>query len=311
LSETPKQFDPQTDPVYQSLLQTARANAVRDARTATNNALVSLGSRGIGNSSAAVDRANQIQQQAMANVLLNLEPQYLQQAYERYLQDRNYNLAQAQNLMNLAGMYGNLYQQELDNAYRNQLFDYQRQRDLVGDERWQQEFGYQQQRDQAADQRWQQQFEYQQQRDRVADEQWQQQFAYQQARDAIADQRYKQEFDEDVRRFGLQYALQKAQMEGQLDLQRQNLALDRQRLGLQQQQFDFQRQQASQPQRSNINLNTIVNQLNQLFGQTDPITGAFTVPEANRSQLRAAIISMNLPDDVTDQLLGMYGLPTN
>ena len=41
-------------------------------------------------------------------------------------------------------------------------------------------------------------------------------YAYRLARDKIADERYKQEFDEDVRRFNLEYALDKAVRMGQL-----------------------------------------------------------------------------------------------
>lgn len=47
--------------------------------------------------------------------------------------------------------------------------------------------------------------------DRAEDIRWRDDmFAYQQARDAIADERWKTEFDEDVRRYGLDYALQQA-----------------------------------------------------------------------------------------------------
>lgn len=48
----------------------------------------------------------------------------------------------------------------------------------------------------------------------------QQQMEYQAARDAIADQRWKAEFDEDVRRWGLQYALNRQIQLGNLDVAR-------------------------------------------------------------------------------------------
>lgn len=47
-------------------------------------------------------------------------------------------------------------------------------------------------------------------------------FEYQKARDAIADKQYQQKFDEDVRRYGLDYALQKAVQMGQLSISQQN-----------------------------------------------------------------------------------------
>ena len=42
------------------------------------------------------------------------------------------------------------------------------------------------------------------------------QFTYQQARDQIKDQQYKQQFDEDVRRYGQDYAIKQAQLNNQL-----------------------------------------------------------------------------------------------
>jgi len=52
-------------------------------------------------------------------------------------------------------------------------------------------------------------------------------FQYRAARDAIADQRWKMEFDEDVRRFGLEYALQRQIQLGNLDIDRMNAATAR------------------------------------------------------------------------------------
>lgn len=73
-------FNPQASQAFQA----AKANVMQDAGTATNNAMVSLGARGIGNSSAAVDRANQIQQSAVSRINNELLPQYEQQDYSRW-----------------------------------------------------------------------------------------------------------------------------------------------------------------------------------------------------------------------------------
>ena len=51
------------------------------------------------------------------------------------------------------------------------------------------------------------QFDYGVSRDTVADQRYEDEFAYQQARDKITDAQDKRNFDEDVRRFGLDYAL--------------------------------------------------------------------------------------------------------
>lgn len=54
-----------------------------------------------------------------------------------------------------------------------------------------------------------------------------QQFAYQQARDVIKDEQYKQQFDEDVRRFGLEFALKEAMQEHQISSDNAQLAISR------------------------------------------------------------------------------------
>jgi hypothetical protein len=64
----------------------------------------------------------------------------------------------------------------------------------------------------------------------------QDQFNYQQARDMIGDQRYQQQFDEDVRRFGIQSALDRQVKLGSLSMQQAQLALSQSKFGYQQQQ---------------------------------------------------------------------------
>lgn len=61
--------------------------------------------------------------------------------------------------------------------------------------------------------RYDQDFGYQKERDIADDE-------YKKARDAIEDEKYRLEFDEDVRRWGLEYATDKAYKQGQLDVSR-------------------------------------------------------------------------------------------
>lgn len=73
----------------------------------------------------------------------------------------------------------------------------------------------------------QNQFNYQQQRDQVGDQRYEQQFEYQKARDAIADERYRAEFDEDVKRWGLEFAFNKAVQNRQLDISAMNAQTSR------------------------------------------------------------------------------------
>jgi hypothetical protein len=83
-----------------------------------------------------------------------------------------------------------------------------------------------------------QQLQYGQQRDNVMDQRYDQQFNYQQTRDQIGDQRYQQQFDEDVRRFGIQSALDRQVKLGSLSMQQAQLALSQAKYndGLQQSQ---------------------------------------------------------------------------
>ncbi len=127
-----------------------------------------------------------------------------------------------------------LYNQKINNLYNNyqllqnqKQFDYQKQRDLVGDNQWQQQFdynklvddrnyNYQLGRDQVADNRWQTEFDYnkaiddrnynyQVGRDQVSDRQWQTQFDYNKSvddrnynyqvnRDSVADSQWAKEY---------------------------------------------------------------------------------------------------------------------
>jgi hypothetical protein len=82
---TPFTYNAQADPLYQNAMQAAQ----QGANTATNNALVSLGRRGIGNSSSATTQANGIQQNAVAKVNTQILPQLQQQAYGQWQDQAN------------------------------------------------------------------------------------------------------------------------------------------------------------------------------------------------------------------------------
>lgn len=112
-------YNPMADPQYQAALNQAR----QTAQTGTNNAMVALGSRGIGNSSSAVTAANQIQQRELGRVSDTLLPQMMQQAYQRYMNDRT---AQRQAIMDQLGLFESQYgmvQQDDANRYRDLAFD--------------------------------------------------------------------------------------------------------------------------------------------------------------------------------------------
>ncbi|MNR93450.1 hypothetical protein D3C72_245060 [compost metagenome] len=73
-------FNPNTSASFQA----AKQNLLQDANIATNNAMVGMGARGIGNSSAATDRGYQLQQKAVSQISNQLMPQYEQQDYSRW-----------------------------------------------------------------------------------------------------------------------------------------------------------------------------------------------------------------------------------
>ena len=103
--------------------------------------------------------------------------------------------------MQLAQFAQELYTQKMNNLYNNyqllqnkEQLNYQKERDAVGDKRWENEFIYKQERDQVADNQWQQQFDYNANRDQIGDTQWQQQFDYDKY---INDRNYNYQIEQD------------------------------------------------------------------------------------------------------------------
>lgn len=108
---TPFSYDANSDPLYQNALGAAQ----RSAQTAGNNATVRLGARGIGNSQQALTTENQIQQRALADVNSNLLPQFMSQAYNQYKDKYSMDQDALKNQLNLAGTYSDLGQQQFNN----------------------------------------------------------------------------------------------------------------------------------------------------------------------------------------------------
>lgn len=205
-------YNPFQDEQYINALSTAN----RNAQQASNQNLAEMNRRGILNSTITSDRGARIQQQELGRVTSEVLPQLINQAYQRYLNEQN---LQQQQLQNLAGL-----------ADQMQGYDQQA---------WQNRFNYGQaigqfnngQRTLEA-----QRLDMQRQGQQFDQDMAREQIAYQRARDQIADQRYQREFDEDVRRFGLQFAMDKAYREGQLQLSQDQLGLSQERFDADQQQ---------------------------------------------------------------------------
>ena len=97
----------------------------------------------------------------------------------------------------------------------------------------------------------------------------QQQMEYQAARDAIADQRWKAEFDEDVRRWGLQYALNRQVQLGNLDISRYNAATSR--MNAETNRMDAQRRTTDAEQSTNAQnfQATVLNEMRQFSSPSE------------------------------------------
>lgn len=327
--QAPQQFsyNPQTDPQYQAALRQAQNNA----QTAGNNAMVQMGSRGIGNSSMTTDRVAQIQQSELGRVSDTVLPQLMQQAYQRHSDDANrdwqrqladYQAAQDQQnrLSDLVPMLSGLDQQDwqrgiteagLTGRYNGQNTLQQRQANIDNALALSQLYGVQVNPMDSGQALFNQ----------VAGQTPlnAQQMQYQQYRDAIEDEKYKEQFDIDVRYRGLEYALKQAQLANQIDMGRAGLALDWQRYDLDRDRFQsgvdmdiydrMNQPAASGPTAGDIsriiNSSPIVQNLPK-----DLVTGAVDTSDPNiQRQIEGMIISQTQNPQTAVQLYNLYGIP--
>lgn len=104
-----------------------------------------------------------------------------QQQFDRYLTQLN---DQALGIYDRARAAYDQEGQDLINRYNLMMqqygVDYNRWRDEIGDQRYEDELAYNRDRDAVADDRWQTQWDYQTARDQIEDQRWQQQWDYQQ-----------------------------------------------------------------------------------------------------------------------------------
>ena len=328
LVNTPFTYNPETDPRYQAQRQLAQQRA----QEASRQALEAMNERGLLSSSLTATQLGQIQQQAEQEALSYI-PQYealARQDYQNRLRaaadllrsamdigDREFNRAVTEAELTgsylppqARGLINNLLdlkrQAEAPGITREARAELSRQADVIRSQLQGMGidpslFGADVTSAQA-----------QQNIGRAGIQTLEaQQFAYQQARDKIADERYKQEFDEDVRRFNLQYALEKAVRNRQLSQEDARIALERAQLAQRQREYelDVQREQrlreqaASTPTRTAEEVRTYLDSM----AQRDPNTGQIT----NIRQLEEAILLSGLSDYETYRLYQRYGIPWN
>ena len=116
------------------------------------------------------------------------------------------NITLAQNALEIYNQRMKLLSEEYELRNNREQFLYQKERDIVADNKWQKEyeqsqnqwqqnFDYQKQRDSISDNQWQQTFDYNKNRDNISDSQWQQSFDYQRQRDSVSDNQWQQQFE--------------------------------------------------------------------------------------------------------------------
>jgi hypothetical protein len=206
--QNPTQVDPYGTPQYAA----AQAQMAKQAQQGIRSAQESLGSAGFGRSTALGESAQRVQNDADAYLQTQILPQIVQQlqAEEQRKTQGLYQLLNS--LMGQQGVYDTRNVNER-NVALDQL-DY-----LTG------------RSDRAQD--------IQREDANMAEER-----AYRDVRDSIADERYKLEFDEDTRRYGLDYALRKAEANNQMANRNAQTSLDRERLDLQRRELDIREKEA-------------------------------------------------------------------
>ena len=109
--QTPFSYDRDSDPNYQAGLAATKANIT----SGQNQTMAELNRRGILNSTITGDRAAQISADAYGRLETDLLPQYYQQAFQMFADQRNAENQQFTNQYNLAQMYDTQRQNEFNN----------------------------------------------------------------------------------------------------------------------------------------------------------------------------------------------------
>lgn len=280
------------NPTYQSQLN----SFTQDTNRGTNQALVNLGRRGIGNSQSGVV-AETAGQQNINNFANNdLLPRMIAEAYSKYVDKNNQQNTQNQNILGLAGVYNEQNQQLNDQNQQNWLnrFNFGQATGTFNDGKKTTE---------------------------------QAQIDYNKARDSIADERYKAEFDEDNRRYGLEFALKKAESNNMManrnagtSQSASNESFNRlmdlwkstskapaglEKYGIKQGDAAYEKGTSA----TNVDIGSVMDELSSLYTAKNSITGAVTVSDPIK--LKNAIIARNYSDEVTDSLLIQFGLEPN
>lgn len=300
---TPFQYDANSDPAYQSQKRIIEQDTARDM----NNARVESGAVGMRGGSLQTNQLAQASLRNQQRLQNEITPQLMQQAYQRYNDDRTHEQQQIQNQLGYINSLSGLNQQELDNQYRGEVLSDKQKQDRINLANYlTTTYGVQ------------------------ADPKMDSQFAYDQVKGLtpLAMQQFQAGREDSQFARGIQEAGVTGMYNNQPTLQKQgqefNQGIQKQQVGIQQQNANtsaFSATSSANNAKDRLaldksklgegNLSQLTNSLNQTFGSFNE-DGKFQGVDSNKSaQLRQAIINMNLPDYQTDQLLASYGLPTN
>lgn len=144
------------------------------------------------------------------------------------------------------------------------------------------------------------------------------QFAYQKARDAIADQQWKSVFDQNVREFGLNYALQQLAQQNDQAYRQAQLALSQDDNARQWAMLDYE---MSNPPTSGssggLTANQVLQSMQNLYTEPVFVTDEFgnqtrtgsqiTKDPTKREQMFLNVVDSNLSDAETNQILQSLG----
>lgn len=162
LNREPFSYNKDTDELYQQY----RESYTRGGQRAMQDVLAQMSARTGGLASSYANSASQQTYNSYMAALADKVPELYQMRYNMYLNELQQQRADLDMVMGVDNMY------------------YDRYRDTVGDQQWQQQFDYNAYRDSVGDSQWQQNFDYNAGRDTMADNQYTQALAQSQI-DAI------------------------------------------------------------------------------------------------------------------------------
>jgi acetyl/propionyl-CoA carboxylase alpha subunit len=194
----------------------------------------------------------------------------------------NSDLSRAIQEAGLTGIYKNMP------TLQKQQMDYNAGRDLIQDKRYDKEYSDRQS---------------QQNLDNLFREQT---FDYQKSRDAVNDTNWQKQFNLDLRKQSQAEAQQKIENA----YRSRQISLDERDSANRWIQYSAEKDQQSIDNKNKTYQNAIEN-INNLYSYKNPETGQTTINPSSADAIRRYILSLDLEDNMTDQLLSYYGLPTN